>query len=205
MNSKAIAYDLGIAATAVALWLSPWDMVRAIGYASSVAFSGRAYITGISLIAKERREDEKEAITYEAETDFYEQLVGTQVEAELQLKSLEIENRLLQRMAPLLALKNQLDKQLANCIDSQLDRNLEAASSGEKLVDNASESEESPEQFRERFPENLDATSWKAILKALANGANKKEIVTDVLGCSVAEEKLGRQYLDYLKGKYMEV
>jgi hypothetical protein len=205
MNSKAIAYDLGVAGIAITLWLAPWDIARAIGYASSVAFSGRAYLTGISLISKERRNDEKEAITYEAEVDFYEQLVGNHVDAELQVKSLEIENRLLQRLSPLLAMKHQLDKQLASCIGNQLDRDIDAVPTEEKALDGASEPEEKPEQFRERFPENLDATSWKAILKALGNGATRKEIIADVLSCPSAEEKLGGQYLDYLKGKYMDI
>ena len=205
MNTKAIAYDLGVAGVAITLWLAPWDMARAIGYASSVAFSGRAYLTGVSLIAKERRNDEKEAITYEAEVDFYEQLVGNHVDAELQIKSLEIENKLLQRLSPLLAMKHQLDKQLANCIDTQLDRDIDAVSTEAKTLDGVSESEENPEQFREKFPENLDATSWKAILKAFANGATRKEIITDVLSCPSTEEKMGGQYLDYLKGKYMDV
>ncbi len=205
MNTKAIAYDLGVAGIAITLWLAPWDIARAIGYASSVAFSGRAYLTGVFLIAKERRNDEKEAITYEAEVDFYEQLVGNHVDAELQIKSLEIENKLLQRLAPLLAMKHQLDRQLDNCIGSQVDKKLDVVPTEEKALDGASESEENPEQFRERFPENLDATSWKAILKALANGATKKEIITDVLGCPSTDEKMGGQYLDYLKGKYMDI
>jgi hypothetical protein len=205
MNTKAIAYDLGVAGVAITLWLAPWDVARAIGYASSVAFSGRAYLTGVSLIAKERRNDEKEAITYEAEVDFYEQLVGNHVDAELQIKSLEIENKLLQRLAPLLAMKHQLDKQLDGCIGSQADKALEAMSAKQKPLNDASESGENPEQFRERFAENLDATSWKAVLKALANGATRKEIITDVLACPSTEEKLGGQYLDYLKGKYMDI
>jgi hypothetical protein len=205
MNTKAIAYDLGVAGVAITLWLAPWDVARAIGYASSVVFSGRAYLTGVSLVARERRNDEKEAITYEAEVDFYEQLVGNHVDAELQIKSLEIENKLLQRLAPLLAMKHQLDRQLDNCIGSQVDKKLDVVPTEEKALDGASESEENPEQFRERFPENLDATSWKAILKALANGATKKEIITDVLGCPSTDEKMGGQYLDYLKGKYMDI
>jgi hypothetical protein len=205
MNTKAIAYDLGVAGIAITLWLAPWDIARAIGYASSVAFSGRAYLTGVSLIARERRNDEKEAITYEAEVDFYEQLVGNHVDAELQIKSLEIENKLLQRLAPLLAMKHQLDRQLDSSIVSQVDKNLDAVPTEEKALDGVSESKENPEQFRERFPENMDATSWKAILKALANGATRKEIIADVLSCPSAEEKLGGQYLDYLKGRYMDI
>ncbi len=113
MNSKAILYDLGISFGAISLWLTPADITRAIGYSVSVVFSARAYYTGVSLLATERRNDEKEAISYEAEVDFYEQLVGTQVESELQIKSLEIENKLLQRLAPLLAMKGQLERQLA--------------------------------------------------------------------------------------------
>ena len=102
-------------------------------------------------------------------------------------------------------MKHQLDRQLDNCIGGQVDKNLDAVPTGEKALDGASELEENPEQFRERFPENLDVTSWKAILKALANGAKRKEIIADVLSCPSTEEKMGGQYLDYLKGKYMDI
>lgn len=204
MNTKAIAYDLGIAATAITLWLSPWDISRAIGYASSVAFSGRAYLTGISLIAKERRIDEKEAITYEAEVDFYEQLVGNHVDAELQVKSLEIENKLLQRLAPLLAIKHQLDKQLDICIGKPVDELPDAP--GADGVENSSEVLEiDSEKFRQVFPDALDNASWRAILKALGEGAGKDEIVVDVLGCTPDKKVLGQQYLEYLKCKYMDI
>lgn len=204
MNTKAIAYDLGIAATAITLWLSPWDISRAIGYASSVAFSGRAYLTGISLIAKERRIDEKEAITYEAEVDFYEQLVGNHVDAELQVKSLEIENKLLQRLAPLLAIKHQLDKQLDTCIGKPVD-GLPDAPEADDVGDSSEVLEVDAEGFRKVFPDALDNASWRAILKALGDGANRDEIVADVLGCSADQKVIGRQYLDYLKGKYLGV
>lgn len=204
MNTKAIAYDLGIAATAITLWLSPWDISRAIGYASSVAFSGRAYLTGISLIAKERRIDEKEAITYEAEVDFYEQLVGNHVDAELQVKSLEIENKLLQRLAPLLAIKHQLDRQLDICIGKPMDE-LPDAPEADDVEDSSEVLEIDAEEFRKVFPDALDNASWKAILKALGDGANRDEIVIDVLGCAADKKVLGQQYLEYLKRKYMDI
>jgi hypothetical protein len=47
MNNKAILYDLGIAAGAVTLWLTPADLTRALGYTVSLLFSGRAYYTGV--------------------------------------------------------------------------------------------------------------------------------------------------------------
>ncbi len=73
MSSKAILYDLGISFGAISLWLTPADITRAIGYSVSVVFSARAYYTGVSLLATERRKDEKEAISYEAELEIYEQ------------------------------------------------------------------------------------------------------------------------------------
>jgi hypothetical protein len=53
--------------------------------------------------------------------------------------------------------------------------------------------------FREQFPESMDATSWKAICKALQNGANGDEIIKDVLGGSDA----AKAYYEFLKRKFL--
>jgi hypothetical protein len=54
--------------------------------------------------------------------------------------------------------------------------------------------------FREQFPENMDATSWKAICKAVQGGASKDEIIKDVLGGSDAAQA----YYEFLKGKFLK-
>src|SRR4028118_2347632 len=112
MNSKPILYDLGIAMGAITLWLTPADVTRALGYTVSLLFSGRAYYTGICLLSKEKKSDEKEGIAYEAEVDFYDQLLGTNIEAALEVKALEVENRMLERIIPLMRQKAQLERQL---------------------------------------------------------------------------------------------
>jgi hypothetical protein len=208
MNSKAILYDLGASLGAVTLWLTPADITRAIGYSVSVVFSARAYYTGICLLTAEKRNDEKEAISYEAEVDFYEQLVGTQVESELQIKSLEIENKLLQRLAPLLAMKGQLERQLAQASPHPEISEEEKQDAAKQAIESAFEegvtsNSDVTEEVRQQFPEAMDATSWKAILKALSNGASRDEIIKDVLGCSTHNAKLGGAYLDFLKQKFM--
>jgi hypothetical protein len=208
MNSKAILYDLGASLGAVTLWLTPADITRAIGYSVSVVFSARAYYTGICLLTAEKRNDEKEAISYEAEVDFYEQLVGTQVESELQIKSLEIENKLLQRLAPLLAMKGQLERQLAQASPHPEISEEEKQDAAKQAIESAFEegvtsNSDVTEEVRQQFPEAMDATSWKAILKALSNGASRDEIIKDVLGCSAHNAKLGSAYLDFLKQKFM--
>jgi hypothetical protein len=208
MNSKAILYDLGASLGAVTLWLTPADITRAIGYSVSVVFSARAYYTGICLLSAEKRNDEKEAISYEAEVDFYEQLVGTQVESELQIKSLEIENKLLQRLAPLLAMKNQLERQLAQASPHPEISEEEKQDAAKQAIESAFEegaadSSSLTEEVRQQFPEAIDAPSWKAVLKALSNGASRDEIIKDVLGCGNHNAKLGSLYLDYLKQKFM--
>jgi hypothetical protein len=193
------------------LWLTPADITRAIGYSVSVVFSARAYYTGVSLLATERRNDEKEAISYEAEVDFYEQLVGTQVESELQIKSLEIENKLLQRLAPLLAMKGQLERQLAQASPHPEISEEEKQDAAKQAIESAFEeknqsdnsSVEPTEEMRKQFPEAMDATSWKAILKALGNGASREEVIKDVLGCGAHNVRLGSLYLDFLKQKFM--
>ena len=211
--SKAILYDLGIAVTSITLWLTPHPVSRALGYSLSIVFSGRAYYTGICLLSKEKKEDEKEAITYEAETDFYDQLLGTNIDAALEIRTLEVENRMLARMIPLLHQKTQLEKQLqsAHPIHPEMtDEDRERAA--RSAIDNAFVSTEkksdhiqqiSEEAVREKFPEQLDSTSWKAILKALQNGADKAEIVNDVLGCNDNNKALGNAYFEYLNTKFL--
>jgi hypothetical protein len=211
--SKAILYDLGIAVSAVSLWITPLNVTRALGYSLSIVFSGRAYYTGICLLSKQRKDDEKQAIMYEAETDFYDQLLGTNIDAALEVRTLEVENRMLQRMIPLMAQKTHLEKQLQNVhpIHPEMtdeDRERAARSAiNDVFVNTETKSDRtsqiSEEVIREKFPEQLDSTSWKAILKALQNGADKSEIVKDVLGCNDSDKALGTAYFEYLKSKFL--
>lgn len=211
MNSKPILYDLGIALSAVTLWLTPVDLTRALGYTVSLLFSGRAYYTGVCLLSKERKEDEKEGITYEAEVEFYDQLLGTNIEAALEVKALEVENRMLERMIPLMQQKTELEKQLHRVrpMHSELseeERQQAARSAIDDAFVEAESSSDRPSQIseediRKQFPEDMDSVSWKAILKALQNGASTDELIRDVLGCS--QVALGKAYLELLKRRFI--
>ena len=55
--------------------------------------------------------------------------------------------------------------------------------------------------FRGQFPETMDATSWKAISRALGEGLTRDEIVALVLGCKGAQTEIGKAYFDYLQKK----
>jgi dsDNA-binding SOS-regulon protein len=210
MNStKPVLYDLGIAGAAITLWLTPLDLTRALGYSVSLLFSGRAYYTGICLLSKERKEDEKEGITYEAEVDFYDQLLGTNLEAALEVKSLEVENRMLERMIPLMRQKTQLERQLqtARPVHPELSDDEREQVAKAAIDDAFSVNQPSPqiteEDIRKQFPEEMDSISWKAILKALQNNASLEEIVRDVLSCGEGSAPLGRAYLEFLKAKFL--
>ena len=208
MNSKSILYDLGIAAGAITLWLSPLDVSRALGYSISLLFSSRAYYTGICLLSEERRLEEKEAITYEAETDFYDQLLGNNIEAALEIKALEVENKMIERMLPLLAQKTQLERQLQAVRPTHPELSEEEKEQAAKAAINdvfpeKVNSEVSEEDIRKQFPEEMDSTSWKAILKALQNGASSDEVVRDVLSCGGGQLLLGKAYFALLKRKFM--
>ena len=208
MNSKSILYDLGIATGAITLWLSPLDISRALGYSISLLFSSRAYYTGICLLSEERRLEEKEAITYEAETDFYDQLLGNNIEAALEIKALEVENKMIERMLPLLAQKTQLERQLQAVRPTHPELSEEEKEQAAKAAINdvfpeKVNSEVSEEDIRKQFPEEMDSTSWKAILKALQNGASSDEIIRDVLSCGGGQLLLGKAYLALLKRKFM--
>jgi hypothetical protein len=49
----------------------------------------------------------------------------------------------------------------------------------------------------------MDSTSWQAILKALQAGANRDEIVKDVLGCPESSG-VGKAYFDLLKRRFLD-
>jgi hypothetical protein len=208
MNCKPILYDLGVAFGAVGLWLTPFDASRLLGYSVSLVFAGDAYYRGVSLLSKEKQSDEKQAIAYEAETEFYDQLLGSNIEAELEVRALEVENRMLQRMIPLMARKTQLEHQLHQVapVHPELtdDEKEESARYAIAKVFDGQPSQSSDEEIRKHFPESMDATSWKAILKALQSGATKAEIIKDVLGCSQATEQIGKAYFALLKEKFLE-
>lgn len=209
MNHKTILYDLGISIGAIGLWLTPFNASRIVGYSISLIFAGDAYYRGLMLIAKERRVDEREAISYEAETDFYDQLLGSNIEAELEVRALQVENRMLQRMIPLMQQKTALEKQLITINQhhpemSENERELAARNAIEGVFNDEepSQQKEPPneEEIRKNFPENMDTTSWKAICKALGSGATRIDIVKDVLG---GDSAIAKAYYDLLKDKFL--
>lgn len=204
-NPKAIAYDLGIALGSIGLWLTPFDITRAIGYATSIVFSGRAYYTGVCLLSQERKSDEVDAMTYDASVDFHERLLDSTME----LKLTQLENKFTEYLIPLAAHKRHLEQQLSRVLPhpelSDEDREQAAKSAIESAfveTENHSdrENEINIESVREKFPEQMDSTSWKAILKALGNGASKEEIIKDVLG---GEVKISAEYYEILKKKFL--
>lgn len=211
--SKAILYDLGVSLGAITLWFTPFNVTRATGYSLSLIFSARAYYSGVMLLAKERKTDEKQAITYEAETDFYDQLLGTNIDAALEVKVLETENRMLERMIPLLAQKKHLEQQLhlVNPVHPEMTE-YEREQAAKVAIDDAFVSTETQaerkveiteEDIRKHFTEEMDSISWKAILKAVQNGADKIEIVREVLGCTDSNKLIGIAYFEYLKKNFM--
>ncbi|HEY9743951.1 MAG TPA: hypothetical protein V6C90_25975 [Coleofasciculaceae cyanobacterium] len=211
--SNKILYDLGISVSAITLWLTPSDITRAAGYSLSILFSGRAYYTGLITLAEERKTDEKQAISYEADLDFADQLLGAHIDSQLEVKTLQIENAKLQQLIPLVHINQQLEKQLQQLNPphpemTEEDREKAAKAAidgafvgGESKSDRSSQISE--EDIRKQFPEQMDATSWKAILKALQHGASKDEIVKDVLGCSDSSKDTGKAYFEYLKSKFL--
>ncbi len=213
MNTKPLLYDLGVSLGAVTLWFTPLDVTRALGYTVSLLFSGRAYYSGIMLLNNERKTDEKQAITYEAEVDFYDQLLGENIDAALEVAKAEVEGKMLARMIPIVARNTELEKRLQRIQPihpemTEEDRERLARSAiDDAFVEGKIKSDRpvqtSEEDIRNKFPEQMDTTSWKAILKALQNGSSKAEIVKDVLGCSSHSDPVGTAYFELLKEKFL--
>jgi hypothetical protein len=208
MNTKPLLYDLGVSLGAMTLWFTPLDLTRALGYTVSLIFSGRAYYTGVTLLANERKTDEKQAITYEAEVDFYDQLLGENIDAALEVAKAEVEGKMLARMIPIVARNTELEKRLQRIQPVHPELTDEAKEQAAKsaienaFVEEKKEAQITEEDIRKNFPESMDATSWKAILKGLQNGASKDEIVKDVLGCGNTEMGIGKAYYELLKTKF---
>jgi hypothetical protein len=204
--SKPILYDLGIALGSISLWLTPMEATRVLGYSLSVVFSSRAYYTGLMTLQTERKNDEKEGITYEADVEFYDQLLGAHTDAQLEVRALQIENAKLQQLLPLIQQNQQLQQQLDKLSPVHPEMtNEDKEEAARQAIDSAftATKEIDEEEIRKEFSEAMDSTSWKAMLKALQAGASKEEIVKDVLGCNEATKAVGKAYFDYLKGKFL--
>lgn len=211
MSANKILYDLGATGLGMVLWFTPSDYTRVIGYSLSIVFSASAYYTGVCLLNKERKNDEVEGIQYEASVDFYERFLENHIDSALEVKAMQIETNTLERLIPLLAHKSHLERKIQQVapVHSELSEE-EKESAAKQAIDSAFVEGQSSgrcpqqvteEEIRRHFPEQLDMTSWKAILKALQNGATRDEIVKDVLG--VANYEIGRAYFDYLKRRYL--
>jgi hypothetical protein len=212
MNTKPLLYDLGVSLGAITLWFTPLDLTRALGYTVSFIFSGRAYYSGVTLLNNERKSDEKQAIAYEAEVDFYDQLLGENIDAALEVVKAEVEGKMLARMIPIVKRNTELEKQLQTLqpihpemTDEDRER-LARTAIDDAFVEGETKAESpvkvSEEDIRKQFPESMDSTSWKAVLKALQNGASKSEIVRDVLGCNPTNQAIGMAYLTLLKSRF---
>jgi hypothetical protein len=208
--SKKILYDLGVSLGSVSLWLTPFDVTRVLGYSLSVVFAGRAYYTGLITLQAERKNEEKEGITYEADVDFYDQLLGANADAQLELRTLQIENAKLQQLIPLLQVNQQLQQHLKKVqpIHPEMTEQVREQAAKQAIDsafvgDKKEATQITEEDIRKQFPESMDATSWKACAKAIAQGCSKDEIIKDVLGCSPANANIGKAYFEMLKGRYL--
>jgi hypothetical protein len=197
-STKPILYDLGISISAISLWLTPIDAVKLIGYSTSLVFAGDAYLRGLTLISKERRADEKSAIAYEAEVDYYDQILAQTNEAKLEIAALEVETRMIERLIPLVEQKNRLEQRLMQ-VSGQ--KPLEPALDPNEVE---SVSEDTEVDFRSTFPTEMDGSSWKAICKALGDGLGREDIIKDVLGCAGSQGEVGNAYFTFLKSKFLD-
>ncbi len=178
-------------------------LMKATGLAASTVFYAKSYLMLVCNWSKFTSEEQKEEIDESIELELYEYRRA----GELARKKLEIDHEILEATVPVVnkmaaieqsqhpELTEQEKQQAAiSAIESALTKPESAAIAPTVIQE---------EMFRGHFPEQLDQTSWKAILKALQSGADRDEIVRDVLGCNDATKDAGRAYFEFLKRKYL--
>ncbi len=213
MKPNQVLPELMTATLSISLWFTPKQLVvadvdisrllKATGLATSTVFYAKAYLMLVCNWSKFTAEEHKEEIDESIELEIYEYKQAS----ELAKKKLEIDRETLEATVPLLnrmsALESaqhpelsesQREEAARRAIESALSKPEQAAIAPTVVQEHV---------FRQQFPEALDQTSWKAILKALQSGANRDEIVRDVLGCNDVSKGVGNAYFEYLKQKFI--
>ncbi len=205
MKLKQYEQDLIASAVSVSLWLVPvnakvFDVqigvpLRLAGYLSTILFSATSFYA----LSKEEENAEKAAIDKEVDTQLY----AHKRTAELQISLASLEAQQLAAIAPHLRSIQAIDEAETPVHPEMTET--QKLSAAKTAVEDAFKKEVPPqtseEDIRKTFPESMDATYWKAILKATQEGHSKEVIIKDVLSCN--DSHIGVAYLNLLKQKFL--
>ncbi len=213
MKPNQVLPELVMASLSISLWFTPKELLisgvdisrllKASGLATSTVLYAKSYLMLVCNWNRFESDEQKEEIqeTIELELFEYEQA------SHLAIKKMEIDKRVLQASVPLAnemaAIEERQHPELSEEQKQQAARNaIESALTAPTVIE-VPETVVSEEMFRKLFPEEMDNTSWKAILKAMQSGCEKEQIIKDVLGCNDANKAVGMAYLEFLKTRFM--
>lgn len=214
MKTTAVLPDLLTATLAVSLWFAPKDLaiagtnvgrlMRSTGYASSMVFYAKAYLSLFFNYSKFQLAEQREALR----EDIALELEEFKQEQRLHIEKAKIEHQAMQELQPIFISMRSLEEESepeSNVAELSEEEKQKAAKNAieQALSPTVIQSKYSEEEIRQHFPESGDSTCWSAICKALGSGYSKQEIVSQVLNCNGTNQAIGEAYFDLLKSRYM--
>lgn len=214
MKTSVVIPDLVIASLSVCLWWTPKELalfntnvgrlMRATGYSTSIVFFAKSYLTLFFNYSRFDAQEKKQAIAEDIELELYE----FRKEQRLHIEKAKLEHEAMKELQPIfISMRNLEEESEPESAHPELteEQKQSAAKNAieQALAPTVVQPKLSEEDIRKHFPEGGDATTWKAVAKALVEGFSKDEIVRDVLGCNSSNLEVGKAYFDLLKSKFM--
>jgi hypothetical protein len=210
MKSNQVLPELLTATLSISLWFTPKQLVlldvdvsqlmKATGLAASTVLYAKSYLMLVCNWSKFEAEEQKEEIQESISLELYEY----EAASKLAIKKMEVDKRVLEATVPLVNAMAEVEQKQHPELSEQEKQSAARNAIEQALAPTIVEvppTNITEESIRKVFPESLDNTSWKAICKALANGASREDIVKDVLGCT-SNPEVGRAYYEWLKSRH---
>jgi hypothetical protein len=212
MKPNQVLPELLTATLSISLWFTPKQLVlmdvdisrlmKATGLAASTVLYAKSYLMLVCNWSRFEAEEQKEEIQESISLELYEY----EAASKLAIKKMEVDKQVLEATVPLVNAMAEVEQkqhpELSETEKQSAARHaIEQALAPTKVE--APQTVITEDSIRKVFPESMDATSWKAICKALGNGSSKEECVRDVLGCTSANAEIGKAYFSFLQRKYL--
>lgn len=212
MKPNQVLPELLTATLSISLWFTPKQLVlmdvdvsrlmKATGLAAATVLYAKSYLMLVCNWSKFERVEQKEEIQETINLEFYEY----EQASKLAVKKMEVDAEVLKATVPLINQMAEVEQRQHPELSESEKQNAARHAIEQALAPTVVEVPQTAiteETIRKIFPEQLDNTSWKAVLKALQANASKDEIVRDVLGCSDSTKEVGRAYFEFLKAKFL--